>query len=339
MAPDTMAAGESSSMIKTIKINELKLGMYINLPSAWHAHPFLRNSFTITAKEQIKKLIDYGITEVQIDETKGLTPGTVITEIREPEKNFSNETKDVKVISEQLKDLLSDKKMEPEKRAEVIQHHSVDMMKSLWQNPTGEKIEDFKKGVVSVVDVILSDDATNSHLLNLTSYDYNTYIHSVNVGVLALSLAKSLFKNEDKHNMHELGSGFFLHDIGKIRIDEAIINKPDKLTKEEMAVIRKHPAMGYQLLHETNQISEENRLIVLEHHERHDGTGYPWRLSKEEIHIYGRICSVADVFDALVSKRPYKSQIKPFDALKIMKEQMLDHFHKDVFETFVLLFV
>jgi len=323
-------------MVKTIKITELKLGMYINLPRAWHAHPFLRNSFIITSEKQIQKLIDYGITQVNIDQTKGRTSDSAIAAIPEPEKGFS---KDINGISQQLKDLLSDKKMEPAKRAEVIQIHSVDMMKNLWQNPTGEKIEDFKKGVVSVVDVILSDDATNNHLLDLTSYDYNTYIHSVNVGVLALSLAKSLFKKENKHDMHELGAGFFLHDIGKTGIDESIINKPGKLTQEEMAIMRKHPAMGYQLLHDTKQISEENRLIVVQHHERHDGTGYPWQLRGEEIHIYGRICSVADVFDALVSKRPYKSPIKPFDALKIMKEQMLDHFHKDVFESFVMLFI
>jgi HD-GYP domain-containing protein (c-di-GMP phosphodiesterase class II) len=322
-------------MIKTIKITNLKMGMYINLPSAWRAHPFLRNSFIVTSKKQIQKLMDYGIKEVNIDEVKGLPSGAVIQEIEEPEKEFINDIKD---ISETLKDVLSDKKLKPEKRAQAIQMHSVDMMKSLWQNPTGEKIADFKKGVVSVVDVILSDDATSSQLLKITSYDYNTYIHSVNVGVLALSLAKSLFKKEDKHDMHALGSGFFLHDLGKVRIDEAIINKPGKLSEEEMTIMRRHPGMGFNLLHETKQISEESRLIVLQHHERHNGTGYPRKLRGEDIHMYGRICSVADVFDALVSKRPYKAQLNPFDALKVMKEEMLNHFHKEVFEKFVLLF-
>lgn len=311
------------------------MGMYINLPSAWRAHPFLRNSFIVTSKKQIQKLMDYGIKEVNIDEVKGLPSGAVIQEIEEPEKEFINDIKD---ISETLKDVLSDKKLKPEKRAQAIQMHSVDMMKSLWQNPTGEKIADFKKGVVSVVDVILSDDATSSQLLKITSYDYNTYIHSVNVGVLALSLAKSLFKKEDKHDMHALGSGFFLHDLGKVRIDEAIINKPGKLSEEEMTIMRRHPGMGFNLLHETKQISEESRLIVLQHHERHNGTGYPRKLRGEDIHMYGRICSVADVFDALVSKRPYKAQLNPFDALKVMKEEMLNHFHKEVFEKFVLLF-
>ena len=321
-------------MIKTIKIEDLKPGMYINLPSAWRAHPFLRNSFVVTSPKQIQKLMDFGITEISIDESKGLKTDSAITEVDEPEKDFS----DIKHISDTLKDVLSDKKIDPEKKAEAIQIHSVDMMKNLWQNPTGEKIADFKQGVVSVVDTILSDDATNNQLLKITSYDYNTYIHSVNVGVLALSLAKVLFKKSDRHDMHALGSGFFLHDLGKVAIDEAIINKPGKLTDEEMAIMRKHPAIGFKLLNETKQIGIESRLIVLQHHERNNGMGYPRKLRGEDIHIYGRICSVADVFDALVSKRPYKAQLNLFQALKLMKEEMLDHFHKEVFEKFVLLF-
>jgi HD-GYP domain-containing protein (c-di-GMP phosphodiesterase class II) len=322
-------------MIKSIQIEELKPGMYIILPRAWRSHPFISNRFTITSKKQIQKLVDYGITEINIDEMKGMPAESVMAEHEEPEKDFSD---DLKNSAETLKDIITDKKVLPAARARAVQMHSVDMMKSLWLNPTGERIAEFKEGVVSVVDLILQDDATNSQLLKLTSYDYDTYIHSVNVGVLAISLAKVLLKKGDKHDMHALGAGFFLHDLGKVKIDEAIIKKPGKLTDEEMDLMRKHPSMGFKLLHETKQISIESRLIVLQHHERNHGGGYPRGLRGEDIHIYGRICSVADVFDALVSKRPYKAQLSPFHALKLMKDEMLDHFHKDVFEKFVLLF-
>lgn len=322
-------------MIKTIKITELKPGMYINLPSAWRAHPFLRNSFTITSQKQIQKLIDYGIKEIIIDEVKGLPSSAVIKEIEQPEKDFSQ---NYRAVTEQLEEVLADKTMQPAKRAEAIHLHTADMMKNMWENPTGEKIAQFKKSVCGIVDLVLSNDSTSSHLLNITSYNYDTFIHSVNVGVLSISLAKAALKKEDKHDMHALGAGFFLHDLGKIRIDEAIINKPGKLNEEEMTVIRRHPGMGYNLLLETKQISDESRLIVLQHHERYDGTGYPKKLRGDDIHIYGRICSVADVFDALVSKRPYKGQLNPFEALRLMKNEMLDHFHKEIFEKFVLLF-
>jgi hypothetical protein len=99
--------------------------------------------------------------------------------------------------------------------------------------------------------------------------------------------------------MHELGAGFFLHDLGKVEVDASIINKPGKLTEEEMSRMRQHPHMGYKLLYETNELTHECKKIVLQHHERYDGKGYPNGLQGNDIHLYGRICSIADVFDAL----------------------------------------
>lgn len=310
--------------------------MYVNLPNAWHAHPFLSNSFIITSNKQIQKMVNYGIKAVKIDEEKGMPAMEALQQaIEQPDKDFSL---GLTVASEKLQEVLADKKMPPPERARAVHSHTVDMIKNLWGTPTGERIVEFKRGIFGVVDMVLADDSASRSLLKLTTYEYNTYIHSANVGLLGILLAKAYFKKEDRHDMHALGAGFFLHDIGKIDIDEAILNKEGKLTKEEMDVMRKHPGMGFRILNEAKQMGEESRLIVMQHHERHNGTGYPRRMRGDEIHIYGKICSVADVFDALVSKRPFKAQLNPFDALTIMKDEMLDHFQKDVFEKFVLLF-
>ena len=102
--------------------------------------------------------------------------------------------------------------------------------------------------------------------------------------------------------------------------------------------MQRHAQYGYEILTDTHQLTEECKKIVLQHHERENGTGYPQKLYGDAIHVYGRICSIADVFDALVSDRPYKEKLGPFDALKVMKEEMLNHFHKQLFEKFVLLF-
>jgi HD-GYP domain-containing protein (c-di-GMP phosphodiesterase class II) len=123
-----------------------------------------------------------------------------------------------------------------------------------------------------------------------------------------------------------------------VEVDASIINKPGKLTEEEMTQIRQHPHMGYKLLYETNQLTHECKKIVLQHHERYDGKGYPDGLERDDIHLYGRICSIADVFDALTSERSYRQKLDPFAALKLMKEEMIHHFHRDLFEQFVLLF-
>jgi HD-GYP domain-containing protein (c-di-GMP phosphodiesterase class II) len=307
--------------------------MYIELPKAWKAHPFLRNSFRVTSEKQITKMREYGILEVNIDVEKSIFVPKEIVPVEEPEKDFSTNS-----IAEKLREIIHDKEMPPEPKAEAVHLYSANMISQLWEKPSRENIAQFKKDIVDVVDLILEDDATNNHLLKLTSYDYDTYIHSVNVGVYGVSLAKVIFGKSNGHDMHALGAGFFLHDIGKVYIDEAIIKKPGKLTDEEMAQIRRHPSMGFKLLTETRQINDECRLIVLQHHERNNGTGYPRNLRADDIHIYGRICSVADVYDALVSKRPYKPSLKPFEALKIMRDEMLGHFQRDIFEKFVLLF-
>jgi HD-GYP domain-containing protein (c-di-GMP phosphodiesterase class II) len=322
-------------MAKTIKAKDIKVGMYVNLPHAWRAHPFLRNSFTITTDKQIEKIINYGITEVNIEEQKSIAAADIIKEVVEPEKDFS-ETADI--VSDLLKEAIADKKMPPETKAQAVHLHSINMMSKLFDKPDKKNIEQFKEGIVGVVDLILADNATNHYLMNITTHDYNTYVHSVNVGVLGVSLAKTIFGKSDKHDMHALGAGFFLHDLGKVYINEAIINKPGKLTDKEMEEMRKHPGLGFKLLNETKQVNEENRLVVLQHHERANGMGYPQKMLGEEIHVYGRICSVADVFDALVSKRPYKKKLEPFEALKIMKGEMTAHFHKEIFDKFVLLF-
>ena len=101
--------------------------------------------------------------------------------------------------------------------------------------------------------------------------------------------------------------------------------------------MRSHPCQGYAILSEAGELSEECRIIVMQHHERQDGNGYPRRLRGDEIHSYSRICSIADVYDALTSERSYKKRFTPFEALTIMKEQMIDHFTTELFEKFVLL--
>jgi HD-GYP domain-containing protein (c-di-GMP phosphodiesterase class II) len=105
-----------------------------------------------------------------------------------------------------------------------------------------------------------------------------------------------------------------------------------------MQEMKRHPALGFKLLHETRQLTEESKTIVLQHHERVDGAGYPKGLRGAEIHIYGRICSIADVYDALTSDRPYRKKLPPYEALKIMHNEMINHFQRDLFQQFVLMF-
>ncbi|MBF0537557.1 MAG: HD-GYP domain-containing protein [Nitrospirae bacterium] len=327
-------------MLKKIRSDELKVGMYVILPASWFEHPFLKGSFIIKDEADISKIIKAGIGEVNIDTSKGV-PVTIVdtmshkrADILKSPEGWNPET----LVPDELREAVRDTRLSPEKKARIVYNSAITIMSRLLDDPRTKNIVAAKDGINKIVDIVVSDDLTSKNLLQITSHDFYTYTHSVNVGLLSILLSKALFRGSDAHDMYELGAGFFLHDIGKVRVAQEILNKPGKLTDEEMMRMRAHPYQGYKLLLETNQLTQECRYIVLQHHERADGTGYPRRLRADEIHLYGRIGCIADVYDALTAQRSYKPAMTPYDALKLMKEQMINHFHKELFEKFVLLF-
>jgi HD-GYP domain-containing protein (c-di-GMP phosphodiesterase class II) len=326
-------------MIRKIKTKDLKLGMHVIIPASWLNHPFAKGSFDIKSKEQIQNIIESGFDEVKIDTSKEVSvvePDSV--KKAEEETAPPQEWQPGKLVSPALLEAIHDKNMQPEKRASVVYNSSVDLMKKLLDDPKAENIKEAKYGIAEIVDMVFSQDDTSFHLLRITSHDFYTFTHSVNVGIFGIMLAKQLFKSSLAHNMHELGAGFFLHDLGKIRIDPAIINKPGRLTEEEMQEMKTHPNKSYKMLKDTHQLSQECAIIALQHHEREDGAGYPKGLKGGDIHDYGRICSIVDVYDALTAERSYKTKLTSFEALKLMKEKMMHQFHREMFEKFVLLF-
>jgi HD-GYP domain-containing protein (c-di-GMP phosphodiesterase class II) len=321
-------------MIKTISVNKLEVGMYVNLPTSWMSHSFIKNKFLITSRGQIDKIIQSSLKEVKIDTSLGKD---LIDDAIAAEHLPTVPETVQKVVPEGLREMIRDPNLAPEKKSRAVQQYSKEMMKNLLESPTAENIGEVMTTISEIVDLIVTDDETNNYLLNITSHDFATYTHSVNVGILSISLTKALYRQSDGHDMHALGAGFFLHDLGKTRIDLSIINKPGKLNDQEWKEMRQHPDHGFKILTETDKLNKESRIIVLQHHERNDGSGYPLGIKGDDIHPYGRICSVADVYEALTSIRPYKPQMPPFEALRIMQKEMLHHFHRDVFERFVLL--
>ncbi|RME27387.1 MAG: HD domain-containing protein, partial [Candidatus Zixiibacteriota bacterium] len=141
--------------------------------------------------------------------------------------------------------------------------------------------------------------------------------HSVNVCTFSIALAQQLgFKDETFLN--ELGIGALLHDIGKSRITDRILNKRSALTPIEFEIMKKHPAWGVEILKETNVIPEASYYPVLQHHERGDRRGYPQGLSLDEMHLYSRIVAIADSFDAMTTNRVYQKAMDSFPALKVL---------------------
>jgi len=350
-------------MIKKVKTEDLKVGMYVLLGQYWLRHSFMKPNFKITSEKQIKKIISDKILVVKVDTSKSEVieeedlsrdmpesrdedtdqiqadvplPGSQIgTAIPTPEPG---EFKPINQISKELRTTIENTSMPPQTKAKAVYDHSIKMMSNVLEKPSAENILSGKRVVYDVVDHILADDETADRMTQITSHDYYTYTHSVNVGMLSVLLAKSVFKNSHGLNMQEIGAGFFLHDLGKCDVPHYMINKPGKLTVEEWNLMRMHPPYGEKILRDTGHLTKECKIITMQHHEREDGTGYPLGLSRSRIHTFAHICALADVYDALTSMRSYKKKVTPFEALKIMKDEMVGHFNKDLFENFVLLF-
>lgn len=160
-------------------------------------------------------------------------------------------------------------------------------------------------------------------LNNIEGYDDSTYAHSINVSLLATMIGKKLGFTRDEQRI--LAVGGLLHDVGKLNVPESIIKKEGKLNEEEYDVVKHHPEYGYELL-KAKGLSEDILMCVLQHHEKCDGSGYPYGLSRNDINKYAKVVAIADVYDALTSNRVYRNALCPFVAAEIFEEESYDKY-------------
>jgi putative nucleotidyltransferase with HDIG domain len=171
------------------------------------------------------------------------------------------------------------------------------------------------------------------NLANIYAADTHLYHHSVNVSLIALAIALKM-GFEDQQLIH-LGIGTLLHDIGKLKIPEAIVNKPGKLTPEEFEIMKSHTIYGYQILRKQEDISFLSAHVALQHHERVDGSGYPRGLTGKEMHLFGKISAVADVYDALIANRIYRKGHLPHEGYEFVLGGVGTYFDAEVVRSFV----
>jgi len=176
--------------------------------------------------------------------------------------------------------------------------------------------ENIKDVVNDIIDEIFYSKNTIINMVKLETYDSYTFSHSVNVAILSLLMGKIM--NLNKNDLYKLGLGALLHDIGKVFIPEKILKKNDELTEEEYEVVKRHPILGYNYTKENTDIDAVSRAIVLHHHERIDGSGYPEKQKGNETHKFAKLVAVTDVFDALTSNRIYRKQWPVHEAIEYL---------------------
>ena len=170
-------------------------------------------------------------------------------------------------------------------------------------------------------------------LARLKTADDYTYMHSTAVCALMIALGRQLKLDEELNR--KLGVAGLLHDLGKAMMPLEILNKPGKLTDEEFRIMKSHPEEGIKLLRESHGVDEIAFDVVLRHHEKAEGSGYPKGLKRDEISLYAKMGAVCDVYDAITSNRPYKAGWDPAESLRKMAEWSAGHFDPAVFQAFV----
>ncbi|MGO1468945.1 MAG: HD-GYP domain-containing protein, partial [Tissierella sp.] len=170
------------------------------------------------------------------------------------------------------------------------------------------------------------------HLINISIYDDYTMNHSLNVMMLSTVIARD--RGFTMKEIKKLAIGCIFHDIGKTFIPIEIINKPDKLTNEEFKIVKSHAQKGYDFLKSYTDLPLTAINIALCHHEREDGSGYPRNLQGKEIHLFSKIASICDVFDALTSDRSYRRAVPVHEAMEYLFAAGGDEFSVETIKVF-----
>lgn len=197
---------------------------------------------------------------------------------------------------------------------------------SMTLSSLSDSVDDIISEVIRNKDVQVS-------LNDIGATDEYTYFHSVSVCVYSLLIGRAL--NFTKAAMQQLAIGTLLHDIGKVALDAKILYKKEQLTSEEYDYVKQHVDAGYQMLQRGAALPEISRKIAITHHERLDGSGYPFGLRGDQLHEFSKIVAIADVYDALTTDRCYRKKLPANKAVDYLIEKSGTHFSSELVQLFI----
>ncbi len=225
---------------------------------------------------------------------------------------------------------LHDETLDVKEKALILRESSYALVEELFENPNVNKALDDSKDVVkNFVQFIDAEPDAMANLIGLSSHDFYTYNHSLDVCIYSLALGAAAGYSEDKELL-ELGRGSLFHDIGKRHVATEIICKKGPLDDTEWAQMKNHPLYGLQILNDYQDSNDNMKACVFEHHENFMGNGYPQQLTGDEIHPMAKIVAITDCYDALTTKRSYNTPMSPTDAVTMMKEKLGTRFDPDL---------
>ncbi len=234
-------------------------------------------------------------------------------------------------LERELGNLMLDPTVEPQKKAMCAQQVGVNVARDMLCGGNPAADVDRASGLFdSLLTGMLADPAVATSLLAMSAHHRTTASHLFAVSVLSMMLAQEAFGGNEKQ-MHDVALAGMLHDLGKTSIDAAILNKVEPLTADEINLIRQHPVESIRLLGGEANVDVNICRMILEHHERYDGMGYPVGVAGDDISIGGRILAITDSFHAMIGRRDYRTALTPVEALRVMRAQVGKQFDPSLF--------
>ena len=321
-------------MIKKIAIDQLKPGMYVHdLNCGWLDHPFLSGSFFVAKQTTIDRIRSVGVRELYIDTVKGAdvfaarTQKEVSDDLDRRMQELAENKPEKPVTAALAEESVRARRLHGE--ANRIVHHLMEDVRMGMQIEV-DRIEPMVEGMV---DSIFRNQDALLPLARLKNHDTYTFEHSVSVCALMVAFARAI--KLPREIIKEIGMGALLHDVGKARVAEALLNKPGKLTDDEFVKMQAHVVQSVAILKQSAKISDIALTVAGEHHERFDGSGYPQRHKGAEISLYGQMAAIVDVYDAISSERVYHKGMPPTQALKKLLEWSDHHFDPQLVQSFI----
>lgn len=314
-------------MLKKIPISQVQTGMFVEtVEGSYLSHSLWKTRFLIKDEETLTRVRTCGAEECWIDVSQGKDvakekPAAPVAVAASPAPAAKPAVR--KSMAEEL-----------QSASDVLKRSKAAMIALFAEARMGNAIDTSECAPV-VNDIVSSVDRNGDALISLCRLkiaDEYTYLHSVSVCALMVSLGRQL--GLDDATCRDAGMAGLLHDLGKAAMPQEIINKPGKLTDEEFTIIKSHPVKGHETLLASGVDNERVLDVCRHHHERMDGTGYPDRLSSDNLSLIARMSAVCDVYDAITSNRPYKAGWDPAESVSRMVSWQ-GHFDPTVLQTFV----
>lgn len=339
-------------MKKKVHTVDLRSGMYVSeLDRPWIETPFLFQGFEIAAPEEIEKLrqhckyvyIDVELGHDVAPTTRNGAYHTRMQELKQAETQIKERVRQIASVIDSVHQptqhrVYPDRATFEEEivRAREIEQFSRETMFNVIKDAqSGKKIDlpRAKRAVETMVDSVVRNPDALVCLSQLKELSEYTALHSIRTCIIGLAFGRHLVFSRD--DLKSLGLGLLLHDIGMVSVPESILNKPGALDVREFELLQRHIPYGIEILKKSGDLPTGAEHVVIQHHERVDGSGYPGHRRDDSISTFGAIAGIVDVYDAITSNRAYKAPISAEDALKRMYEWRGRDFNGALIEEFI----